>query len=155
MQKILDVSKIDLYMMKSIDVFDDYMKRVLCVNTQELTPMQKDNATFVFVGRNGKKELSIFPWNQVIADKKERLDLYQTLHELYGSMYKDICYADVPVSVSVNLLRTWGVDEALNQVPKFLEVFEAEHYYPIFLTLHCPDKEYSRCHIHVCCIKGE
>lgn len=153
MQKIFDVDKIDLFMMKSIDEFDKYMNNVLCVDTNVLSNLQKDNVTFVFVGKNNKKVLNVFPWNQVLANKSERIDLCQRLHELYGVLYKDICYADVDVSVDANVLKSWSDDAALNQVPEFLKVFEEEHYYPVVLTLHCGDVEHTRCHLHLCCIK--
>ena len=84
MQKIFDVDDIDLFMMKSIDNFDKYMYDILCVDTNELSDLQKDNVTVVFVGKNDKMILNVFPWNQVLADRKERMDLCQRLHELCG-----------------------------------------------------------------------
>lgn len=153
MQKILEVDDIDLFMMESMCDFDMYMQDVLCVDTDELSELQKDNVTFVFVGKNKKKMLNVFPWNQVLADRKERMDLCQKLYELYGVLYEDICHADVEVSVAADALKSWNNDSALNQVPEFLKVFEEEHYYPVVLTLHCPDAEHSRCHLHICCMK--
>lgn len=153
MQKIFDVDKIDLFMMESIDKFDKYMQDVLCVDVDELSNLQRDNVTFVFVGKNDKKVLNVFPWNQALANKSERTDLCQRLHELYGVLYKDVCYADVDVSVDTDMLKSWSDDAALNQVPEFLKVFEAEHYYPVVLTLHCKDIKHARCHVHICCIK--
>lgn len=153
MQKIFEVDDIDLFMMESMCDFDMYMQDVLCVDTDELSELQKDNVTFVFVGKNKKKMLNVFPWNQVLADKKERMDLCQKLYELYGVLYEDICHADVEVSVAADVLKSWSDDVALNQVPEFLKFFEDEHYYPVVLTLHCPDAEHSRCHLHICCMK--
>lgn len=153
MQKIFEVDDIDLFMMKSIDDFDKYMHDVLCVDTNELSDLQKDNVTFVFVGKNDKKILNVFPWNLILADRKERMNLCQKLYELYGALYKDVCYADVEVSVAADVLKSWSDDVALNQVPEFLKVFEEENYYPVVLTLHCPDAGHSRCHLHICCIK--
>lgn len=153
MQKIFEVDDIDLFMMESMCDFDMYMQDVLCVDTNELSELQKDNVTFVFVGKNKKKMLNVFPWNQVLADKKERMDLCQKLYELYGVLYKDVCHADVEVSVAADVLKSWSDDVALNQVPEFLKFFEDEHYYPVVLTLHCPDVEHSRCHLHICCMK--
>lgn len=153
MQKIFEVDDIDLFMMESMCDFDMYMQDVLCVDTNELSELQKDNVTFVFVGKNKKKMLNVFPWNQVLADKKERMDLCQKLYELYGVLYEDICHADVEVSVAADALKSWNNDSALNQVPEFLKVFEEENYYPVVLILHCPDAEHSRCHLHICCIK--
>lgn len=153
MQKIFEVDDIDLFMMESMCDFDMYMQDVLCVDTDELSELQKDNVTFVFVGKNKKKMLNVFPWNQVLADRKERMDLCQKLYELYGVLYEDICHADVEVSVAADALKSWNNDSALNQVPEFLKVFEEEHYYPVVLTLHCPDAEHSRCHLHICCMK--
>lgn len=153
MQKIFEVDDIDLFMMASMCDFDMYMQDVLCVDTDELSELQKDNVTFVFVGKNKKKMLNVFPWNQVLADRKERMDLCQKLYELYGVLYEDICHADVEVSVAADALKSWNNDSALNQVPEFLKVFEEEHYYPVVLTLHCPDAEHSRCHLHICCMK--
>lgn len=153
MQKIFEVDDIDLFMMESMCDFDMYMRDVLCVDTDELSELQKDNVTFVFVGKNKKKMLNVFPWNQVLADRKERMDLCQKLYELYGVLYEDICHADVEVSVAADALKSWNNDSALNQVPEFLKVFEEEHYYPVVLTLHCPDAEHSRCHLHICCMK--
>lgn len=77
MQKIFEVDDIDLFMMKSIDDFDKYMHDVLCVDTNELSDLQKDNVTFVFVGKNDKKILNVFPWNLILADRKERMNLCQ------------------------------------------------------------------------------
>ena len=57
------------------------------------------------------------------------------------------------VSIEADALKSWSDDAALNQVPEFLKVFEEEHYYPVVLTLHCPDAEHMRCHLHICCIK--
>lgn len=153
MQKIFEVDDIDLFMMESMCDFDMYMRDVLCVDTDELSELQNDNVTFVFVGKNKKKMLNVFPWNQVLADRKERMDLCQKLYELYGVLYEDICHADVEVSVAADALKSWNNDSALNQVPEFLKVFEEEHYYPVVLTLHCPDAEHSRCHLHICCMK--
>lgn len=153
MQKIFEVDDIDLFMMESMCDFDMYMQDVLCVDTDELSELQKDNVTFVFVGKNKKKMLNVFPWNQVLADRKERMDLCQKLYELYGVLHEDICHADVEVSVAADALKSWNNDSALNQVPEFLKVFEEEHYYPVVLTLHCPDAEHSRCHLHICCMK--
>ena len=153
MQKIFEVDDIDLFMMESMYDFDTYMQDVLCVDTDELSELQKDNVTFVFVGKNKKKMLNVFPWNQVLVDKKERMDLCQKLYELYGVLYKDVCHADVEVSVAADVLKSWSDDSALNQVPEFLKFFEDEHYYPVVLTLHCPDAEHSRCHLHICCMK--
>lgn len=153
MQKVFDVDDIDLFMMEAMCDFDMYMQDALCVDTDELSYLQKDNVTFVFVGKNKKKVLNVFPWNQVLADKKERMDLCQCLHELYGVLYKDVCYADVEVSVEANVLKSWNDDAVLNQVPEFLKVFEEEHYYPVVLTLHCADEKHERCHLHICCIK--
>ena len=134
MQRIFEVDDIDLFMMKSIDDFDTYMCDVLCVDVNELSDLQKDNVTFVFVGKNKKKILNVFPWNQVLADGKERMDLCQRLYELYGVLYKDVCYADVEVSVTADMLKSWSDDAALNQVPEFLKIFEEEHYYHVVLT---------------------
>lgn len=153
MQKIFEVDDIDLFMMESMCDFDMYMQDVLCVDTNELSELQQDNVTFVFVGKNKKKMLNVFPWNQVLADKKERMDLCQKLYELYGVLYKDVCHADVEVSVAADVVKSWSDDVALNQVPEFLKFFEDEHYYPVVLTLHCPDAEHSRCHLHICCMK--
>lgn len=153
MQKIFEVDDIDLFMMESMCDFDMYMQDVLCVDTNELSELQKDNVTFVFVGKNKKKMLNVFPWNQVLADKKERMDLCQKLYELYGVLYKDVCHADVEVSVAADVLKSWSDDVALNQVPEFLKFFEDEHYYPVVLTLHCPDEKHKRCHLHICCMK--
>lgn len=139
--RCLDFEKMDCYRFVSDKGFERYLKVMLQVDkTFYKTDDMATNTTFVCVQQNGQRQLKVFPWNQLLVQKKEREDLVKVLYDLYSKNWHDLCYTDVTVLASA--VTDW--DEFLHECVGFLSGMETQKFYPVILTIGNPSAPYLR-----------
>lgn len=130
--KCLDFEKVDCYRFVNAKSFERYLQTMLQVDTvfDENQPIAQ-NVTFVYVYQNDKKQLKVFPWNQLLVQQSERHDLVTVLNQLYSENWHDLCYTNV--SISYDNITDW--DDVLHELVGLLTQMEQQQFYPVIMTI--------------------
>lgn len=130
--KCLDFEKVDCYRFVSINGFESYLQTMLQTDvTFDVNQSIAQNVTLVCVHQDGKRQLKVFPWNQLLVQQSERSDLVKVLTRLYGKNWHDLCYANV--SIPYDKITNWN--SVLYECVDFLTQMEQQQFYPVIMTI--------------------
>lgn len=147
-----DLDQVDLYRFRDMNEFESYLQDVLQVaNDIKLEDVESNNFTLIFVQQNGKYELKVFPWNQILLDMSERQVLLDVILKLYGTDYRDLCHAEIPIQNGPS--NGWLDNSLLKDLPEFLSQMESEQFYPVMVSLLQADDTHDVCYLSVVSLK--
>lgn len=139
--KCLDFEKVDCYRFVSAKSFERYLQTMLQTDVifDGKKPMAQ-NVTLVCVHQGGKRQLKVFPWNQLLVQQSERNDLIMVLTQLYGENWHDLCYANV--SIPNDKIINW--DSVLHECVDFFKQMEQQMFYPVIVTIGNEQQPYLK-----------